>query len=100
MTPLIISPEAEADLDDIWLYIAKESQSVERAGHFLDRFAVFFTLLTENPYMGRARDDLRRGYCSFPIGNYLVIYRGWDDDEVLILRVIRGSRDIQTLLPE
>ena len=31
MADLHISSEAEADLDDIWLYVAKESQSVEHA---------------------------------------------------------------------
>ena len=41
MADLHISSEAEADLDDIWLYVAKESQSIEPAELFLDRFARF-----------------------------------------------------------
>ncbi|MGH9397231.1 MAG: type II toxin-antitoxin system RelE/ParE family toxin [Terriglobia bacterium] len=100
MTALRISPEAEADLDDVWLYMARESQSVDRADHFLDCFSTFFLRLAENPYLGRRRDDLRRAYRSFPVGDYLVIYRVPANEEVLILRIIRGSRDIQSLLVE
>jgi toxin ParE1/3/4 len=99
MADLRLSPEAEADLDDIWLYVAKESQSVERADNFLDRFAAFFSRLAENPYLGRRRDDLRPGYRGFPVSDYVVLYRV-AADEVLILRIIRGSRDIQALVGE
>jgi toxin ParE1/3/4 len=97
MADLRLSPEAEADLDDIWLYIVKESQSVERADGFIDRFATFFSRLAENPYLGRRRDDLRPGYRSFPVGDYVVLYRV-AADEVLILRIIRGNRDIPALV--
>ncbi len=99
MASLRVSPEAETDLDDIWVYVAKESQSLERADQFLDRFAAFFARLAENPYLGRRRDDLRPGYRSFPVSDYVVIYRV-ADEEVLLLRIIRGSRDISDLIKE
>jgi toxin ParE1/3/4 len=48
--------------------------------------------------MGRARDaDLRPGLRSFPVGDFIIVYR-IEDGDVLILRVLRGSRDLQTLL--
>ncbi len=99
MASLRVSPEAETDLDDIWVYVAQESQSLERADQFLDRFAAFFVRLTENPYLGRRRDDLRPGYRSFPVSDYVVIYRV-AGEEVLLLRIIRGSRDIPELTKE
>ena len=68
MADLHISSEAEADLDEIWLYVAKESHSIEHAELFLDRFAVFSSQLVKNPYLGRQRDDLRPSYRSFPVG--------------------------------
>ena len=97
MAGLLISPEAEADLDDIWVYIARESQSIERAELFLDRFAVFFSRLARNPYLGRQRDDLRPGYRSFPIGDYVVFYRLTGTGEILVLRVIHGRRDLERI---
>lgn len=99
MASLRVSPEAETDLDDIWVYVAQESQSLERADQFLDRFEAFFVRLTENPYLGRRRDDLRPGYRSFPVADYVVIYRVAAED-VLLLRIVRGSRDIPELTKE
>jgi toxin ParE1/3/4 len=47
--------------------------------------------------IGRSRDrDLRPSLRSFPVGNYVIIYR-LDDEDVLILRVLRGSRNIEAL---
>jgi len=34
--------------------------------------------------------------CSFVVGDYVITYRV-DGDNVLILRVLRGSRDIEAL---
>ncbi len=99
MASLRVSPEAETDLDDISVYVVQESQSPERADQFLDRFTAFFARLTENPYLGRRRDDLRPGYRSFPVSDYVVIYRVADEG-VLLLRLIRGSRDIPDLIKE
>ena len=45
----------------------------------------------------RARDeDLRPGLRSFPIGEYIILYR-IEDEDVVILRVLRGSRNIAAL---
>ena len=95
MADLHISLEAEVDLDDIWLYVAKESQSIEPAELFLDRFAVFFSRLAQNPYLGRQRDDLRPGYRSFPVSSYVVFYRFVAAEEILVLRVIHAKRDLE-----
>ena len=95
MADLLFTPEAEADLDNIWLYIAKESQSIERAELTPDRFSIVFSRLTSNPYMGRKRDDIRPGYRSFPVGSYIVFYRLIGADQILVLRVVHGRRDLE-----
>jgi toxin ParE1/3/4 len=93
-----VAPEAEADLDEIWLYIAQESGSLEIADRLIDSLTERFFLLSRNPYLGRRRDEeLRPGLRSFPVGNYIIFYSIREED-VLILRVFRGSRDIQALL--
>jgi toxin ParE1/3/4 len=93
-----LAPQAEAELDDIWYYIAKESGSVDVADRFIDALTDTFLLLRMNPYIGRRRDeDLRPGIRSFPVGNYIVLYRIELDDDIEILHVVRGSRDIEAL---
>ena len=93
-------PEAAAELDDIWLYVARESASIEIANRLLDTITERFWLLAQHPQIGRRRDhDLRPGLRSFPVGEYVIIYRT-EADDVLILHVIRGSRDIAGMLGE
>jgi toxin ParE1/3/4 len=92
-----VAPEAEADLDDIWLYIARASGSLDIADRFIDSLTDRFYLLANNPYIGRRRDEeLRPALRSFPVRDYIILYR-IEDEDVLILRVLRGSRDIEAL---
>ncbi len=93
-----LAPEAEADLDDIWWYVVKESGSAEVADRLIDSITARFLVLGDNPYLGRSRDDLRHGLWSFPIRQYVVIYRVESSRDVVILHVVRGSRDIGGLL--
>jgi toxin ParE1/3/4 len=91
------TPQADSDLDEIWYYIATRSRSVEIADRLIDSVTDRFFLLASHPNVGRARDeDLRPGLRSFPVGEYVIIYRIQDED-VLILRVLRGSRNIEAL---
>ena len=92
------TPQADFDLDDIWYYIATHSGSPDIADRLIDTITDRFYLLATHPNIGRARDDdLRPGLRSFPVGEYVILYR-IDEREVLILRVVRGSRDIGALL--
>jgi len=94
-----IAPLAERDLDDIWYYVAKESGSVEIAEHLIDSITDRFFLLTTFPYLGRARDDdFGAGCRSFAVGEYVIVY-SVEADDVLILRVAHGRRDIEALFP-
>jgi toxin ParE1/3/4 len=91
------TPQADSDLDDIWYYVATKSGSAETAGRFVDSITDRFALLASHPQIGRARDeDLRPGLRSFAVGAYAIIYRLREED-VIILRVLRGSRNIEAL---
>jgi toxin ParE1/3/4 len=76
----------------------KKSSNPEIADRFIESLTDRFYLLSRNPYLGRRRDEeLRPGLRSFPVRDHIVLYR-IEDGDVLILRVLRGSRDIKTLL--
>ena len=90
-------PQADSDLDSIWCYVATESGSVEIADRLIDSLTGRFFLLANYPNIGRRRDDdLRPGLRSLSVGEYVIIYRLRDED-VLILRVLRGGRNIEAL---
>jgi toxin ParE1/3/4 len=92
-----LAPEAEAELDDIWYYVATESRSIEIADRVIDSITDRFVLLASFPHVGRRRDEeLRPGLRSFVAGEYVIVYRA-DGGDVLVLHVARGSRDIEAL---
>jgi toxin ParE1/3/4 len=92
-----LAPQAEADLDDIWYYTATQTQSIEIADRVVDSITDRFFLLAIYPHLGRWRDeDLRPGLGSFPVGEYVIIYRV-EGEDVLIIRALSGSRDIEAL---
>jgi toxin ParE1/3/4 len=98
MSEFRLSPEAEADLDGIWIHIARESGSIDIATRVVEGITERFWLLARYPYMGRRRDDdWRPGLRSFAADDFVIIHRIVEDDVVLILHVVHGSRDIATL---
>jgi toxin ParE1/3/4 len=95
-----LAPEAETDLDEIWLYTAQESGDPEIADRLIDSITNRFFLLATHLHVGRRREPElpRPGLRSFPIGRYVIFYRVTDDEDVFILRVLAGARDLDTLL--
>jgi toxin ParE1/3/4 len=84
-------PRAEADLIDIWLYIAEDSP--ENADGLLDRFDATFARLAEFPDMGRARPRLAPNLRSFSVSEYVIFYRPVQDG-IEVVRVLHGRRRI------
>lgn len=69
-----VAPRAEADLDEIWLYVAKESASMDAATRRIDSITGRFSFLAAFPYAGRARDkDFGAGSRSFSVGEYIIL---------------------------
>ena len=99
MSEFHLSPEAESDLDGIWVHVARESGSVDVATRVVDDITERFWLLARYPYMGRRRDeDLRIGLRSFAADDYVILHRIVEDDVVLILHVVHGSRDLAVVI--
>ncbi len=94
MSQVKLAEEAEADLVEIWIFIAQDS--VEAADQFLDRIYDTCQSLARSPDMGRDRSDLVRGIRSFPVGTYLVFYRK-SRRGIEVARVLSGFRDLPPL---
>lgn len=94
MLALETSPEAESDLLDIWLYIARD-QPVN-ADRFLDKLLKKAMRLAEFPALGRSRPELAKDLKSFPVDRYSIYYQTTETTLILV-RVLPGSRDIDAL---
>ena len=94
-----LAPEAESDLEEIAFYVFVQSGSLEIAERLIESITERFAMLGRHPCIGRRRDDLRPGLRAFPVGDYLLLYRV-EGDDVIVQRVVRGSRDLEALLRE
>jgi toxin ParE1/3/4 len=92
-----VSSQAEADLDAIWLYVAKDSGSMDVSTRLIDSISGRFVFLSGFPYAGRSRDsDFGKGSRSFAVGEYVILYR-IEDEDILVLRVAHGRRLLEEL---
>jgi toxin ParE1/3/4 len=92
-----LAPAVDGDLDEIWYYVAKESGSLEIANRLIDSITDRFLLLAAFPFVGRSRaEDFGAGSRSSAVGEYVIVYC-LEAEDVLILRVVHGRRDIEAL---
>jgi toxin ParE1/3/4 len=88
-----LSRAAEAELLEIWTYLYEQSQSEQSAEKVLREIAAQCSLLVDFPYMGRSREELGRGYRSFPVGRYVIFYR-LIAEGIEISHVLHGAQDV------
>jgi len=82
--------EAGQDIEEIYASIAEDN--VAAADRHRERLKRRWEQLKDQPRMGRARDDIKPGYRSVTEGAYLILYRIVSVEEVMIMRVVHGSK--------
>lgn len=95
---VILTPQAQADLREIFKYIAADLQSVQTASGQLDRLEKAIVSLDQAPERFRIYDTPKwceRNLRIMPVDNYLVFYiPNHSDGTVTVLRILYGGRDI------
>lgn len=91
MSHVLIRPQAERDLGEIWRFIAEDS--VGAADAWIDQLFDSANRLAANPDMGRERDELLPGIRSFPVGRYVFFYQATGEG-IELVRVLSGYRDL------
>lgn len=91
-----LAREAEAELDQIWRYVAEQSGSLEIADRLIDLITERFFILSRYPHAGKLRPELSHGIRSFPVGEYVIVYRA-EADQVRVLHVMHSSQDIRAI---
>jgi toxin ParE1/3/4 len=54
-------------------------------------------MLAEQPQLGDARDDIRKGYGVYHVGRHLIFYRQ-KPAEIEIIRILHDRMDVETHL--
>jgi plasmid stabilization system protein ParE len=96
MSGYLLSPLAAQDLDDLWEFIARNN--LDAADRILEEIYAAVQRLVRMPLIGHFRDDLAdRSHRFWPVRDFLIIYHP-ETSPLEIVRILRGSRDIPSLL--
>ena len=93
---LRLTDTAEDDLAEAWAYLALESSEAV-AARFLSAVHAAFNQLQTFPMMGASREQFAHRLRVIFHGAYAIYYTP-NTDELVIIRVLHGSRDIAAII--
>jgi plasmid stabilization system protein ParE len=94
----ILTPDARADLIEIWNYIAEDS--IDNADQVLARLYDAFTRLGQTPGMGHHRQDLADARHRFwAVHSFVIAYR-WETTPLQIIAVVHGARQLESFFQQ
>ena len=85
-----LTRRAEEDLAEIGEYTLR-TWGAEPCARYLDELESRCEWLAENPHLGLASDDVRRGYRRYVQGKHVLYFRLIEEETILIVRVLHGS---------
>ena len=102
MAAFRFTPDAVADREDIWQFIASDNRAAaDQADQVEEAIFAACEVLAGNPLQGHVRLDLTNlpvrfwTLPSYP--NYIVVYRP-ETNPLQILRVLHGKRNVKRIL--
>lgn len=91
MSGFILHPDALADLEEIWEFIAVDN--IESADRVLDEIREKMQALATFPQMGHVRADLTSRPLRFhPVRSFLIAYAP-DENPLVVIAVLHGRRN-------
>lgn len=95
MARCTITPQAQRDLQEIWLFIASDNPAA--ADRLVDNLLATAHLIAESPEMGVARPDLAEGVRGFPCERRYVIFYRIVSGGIEVLHIVHGARNLRLL---
>ncbi len=96
---LVWTAAARDDLESIAFFVGVERLSPQAADQLIDELVWKCELRLAHPELSALRPDLGAGVREFGVGSYVVFYR-LEGDEIQVLAVIHGARDIPAAIAE
>ncbi len=93
VTRYVLSPRAQADIDDIWNYTVKR-WSVDQAERYLRLIQAEIGNLASDPLRGRACDEVRLGYRRGYAGSHVIFHRV-EDHRIDVVRILHRRMDFE-----
>jgi toxin ParE1/3/4 len=98
MAQVLFTPLAEQDIKEIYLYLI-EIAGQDLANKFLIDIRDKCLLFSNNPLLGKLRNEFIVNLRSFPFKKYVIFYIPIDKG-IDVLRIIHSSRDIEQVFEE
>lgn len=96
MDKYILSKKSQEDLESIYNY-GNYRFGKDVAINYLIELQNCFENLSENPEMGKKRNEIKQGLYSFPFVSHVIFYRILKT-QIRIVRILHGSRDVQKFI--
>jgi toxin ParE1/3/4 len=93
MTGYVLSPRAQADVDEIWTYTADQWGDAQ-AERYVRDFRRALETIARNPHRGRSCDHIRPGYWKFAVGAHMIFFRRVADG-IDVVRILHQSMDFE-----
>jgi toxin ParE1/3/4 len=89
----LLSPAAQADLEQIWDY-THDRWGVDQAEEYLSELQHAIERAVANPRIGRTCDEIRPGYRKLAAGSHMLFYRVTAEDVIDVVRVLHQHMDV------
>ena len=93
MTGYLLSPAAQADLEQIWEHIAR-NWGEDQAARYTLGIRDACRALTEGHRQGRPIDDIRPGYRKLTVRSHVLFYRVTDAGLIDVIRILHQRMDV------
>ena len=91
MRGYVLSPYAQADVEEIWEYSVAQ-WGIDQAELYIRDLKAALESLVADPRRGRSCDDIRAGYYRYAVGSHIVFYR-LSDDVLDVVRILHQRMD-------
>lgn len=91
MRDILLSPRAEADLEEIWDYTAAR-WSEDQAEDYIRNIWEAIGTVAEKPGKGLSCDDVRLGYRKYCVGSHVLFFR-YTGTKIDIVRILHQRMD-------
>jgi toxin ParE1/3/4 len=93
MIRYILSPRAQADLDEIWDYTA-ETWGIDQAERYIRLLQHGIEAVAADPRRGSSCDDIRAGCRKYLVGSHILFYR-ITSEAIDVVRILHSRTELK-----
>src|ERR1700761_470293 len=97
MSDFVLTPRAQADVEDIWDYTV-DRWGVDQAETYTRQLWKDIEAVAKRPSLGRACPEVRQGYRQYPSGSHVLFYRPAADG-IDVVRILHERMDYERHIP-